>query len=171
PPGGGRARPAPATDGAGVDRARAPGADLRDALVAHARHPEPHPLRRAARDRRLHGPAWRQTRRPPPGRDVRSQAVPRAGRRRRVRATGACRLALLASEPAQEVRLHLWPVVVDHRVPGGVAALAAPDEHVLAEDALELCGERCKSGPRALVARVGLELDAEEPLALESVLH
>ena len=40
-------------------------------------------------------------------------------------------------QPSLEARLHLRPVVVDHRVPRRVAPLAAADEHVLAEDALE----------------------------------
>ena len=37
-----------------------------------------------------------------------------------------------------ERRLHLRPVVVDHRVPGGIAPLTLADDHVLAVDALEL---------------------------------
>src|SRR5579875_1152312 len=72
-------------------------------------------------------------------------------------------------EPPLEARLHLRPVVVDHRVPRRVAPLAAADEHVLAEDPLEPRRERGEGGPRPLVRRVGLELDPEVALLLERV--
>ena len=62
--------------------------------------------------------------------------------------------SLHVSEPRLvEVRLHGGPVVVDDRVPGGVAQASAvvPGEHVLAEDALELRGQRGQRAAGALV--------------------
>src|SRR5205823_883225 len=53
--------------------------------------------------------------------------------------------------------------------PGGVAALAATHEHVLAVDALEPSRECGQRAPRALVPRFGLELDAAAPERLEGV--
>ena len=72
-----------------------------------------------------------------------------------------------------EVRLHGRPVVVDDRVPGGVAEARAvvPDEHVLAEDAFELRGQRGQRAAGALVLRIGLELDAHAAEPLERVLE
>src|SRR5436190_514112 len=74
-------------------------------------------------------------------------------------------------EARQQARLHRGPLVVDHGVPGRVAALAAADEHVLAEDTLELSRQRRECRPRPVVARIRLELDPEVALVLERVLH
>src|SRR5436189_3693209 len=77
----------------------------------------------------------------------------------------------LGLKATPEARLHYRPVVVDHGVPRRVAALAAADEHVLAEDALELRRQGGEGGARAIVAGVGLELHPQESLVLERVLH
>src|SRR5262249_49352310 len=74
-------------------------------------------------------------------------------------------------EPAFEALLHRGPVVVDHGVPRGVAPFAAADEHVLAEDALELRRERRERRPRPLIRGIRLELDPEVALVLEGAPH
>src|SRR6478736_6598944 len=77
--------------------------------------------------------------------------------------------SLRHAQPLLEPRLHLRPVVVDHRVPGRVTPLAAAHELVLTRDALERRAHLLERGTRALVQGVGLELDAEVPLVLERV--
>src|SRR5690349_5091012 len=62
---------------------------------------------------------------------------------------------------ALQVRLHLRPVLVRDRVVRRVADALDVGEHVLAEDALKARADSRERGPRALVARVGLELDAD----------
>ena len=76
-------------------------------------------------------------------------------------------------EPPLEVRLHGRPVVVDDRVPGGVAQplLLVTREHVLPGDALELRGQCGQRAPRAVVQGVRLELHADAAEALERVLQ
>src|SRR3954451_20457273 len=81
----------------------------------------------------------------------------------------ALRSLAFGLQTAFERRFHPGPVVVDHRVPGRVPALTAADDHVLAVDALELGRQRRQRPPRALVLRVGLELDAATPELLEGV--
>ena len=75
-------------------------------------------------------------------------------------APSSTRGSALRADAARRFVLDGRPVVVRDRVLGGVPELAAADEHVLAEDPLEARGERRESRPRALVQRVGLELDA-----------
>src|SRR6476469_5880778 len=77
--------------------------------------------------------------------------------------------SLRHAQPVFEPRLHLRPVVVDHRVPGRVTPLAAAHELVLTRDALERRAHLLERGTRALVQGVRLELDAEVPLVLERV--
>ena len=72
-------------------------------------------------------------------------------------------------EPPLQRGLHRGPVVVDHRVPGGVAPLAAADDHVPAVDALELRRDRGQSSAGTFVLRVGLELDPPRAERLEGV--
>ena len=80
---------------------------------------------------------------------------------------------VIAQRPRRRSRFArtVGPLVVEHAVPGRVAALAAADEHVLAVDALELRRQRRHRAARALVARVGLQLDAEAAESLEGVLE
>src|SRR4029077_17210639 len=77
--------------------------------------------------------------------------------------------SLRHAQPLLEPRLHLRPVVVDHRVPGRVTPLAAAHELVLTRDALERRAHLLERGTRALVQGVGLELDAEVPVVLGRV--
>src|SRR5918999_536578 len=59
----------------------------------------------------------------------------------------------LALEASLEVAPHRRPLVVEDAVPGRVAALAAPDEHVLPVHALEAGRERLQRPAGALVQR------------------
>src|SRR5438477_3663812 len=79
------------------------------------------------------------------------------------------RMLATRREAPFEVRLHLGPLVVDDRVVGRVAHVAVLDQHVLAEDPLELRGKSGERRPGALVARVRLELDAHAAEPLEGV--
>src|SRR4051812_1901958 len=72
-------------------------------------------------------------------------------------------------QPLLEPRPHRRPLVVDDRVVRAVARRAAGQDHVLAEDALELGAQRDQGAARALVARVGLELHAAGAERLEGV--
>src|SRR5881394_352830 len=70
-----------------------------------------------------------------------------------------------------ERSLELRPLVVDHRVIGGVSGSAALDDHVLSKDPLEACAEGFQGSPGAIVARVGLELDTPASHPLECMAH
>src|SRR2546421_11500828 len=72
-------------------------------------------------------------------------------------------------QPLLERRSHLGPLVVDHRVVGGVPRRAMLENHVLAQDSLERGAQRLQSPSRALVTRVGLELDPSTANPLKRV--
>src|SRR5688500_16240316 len=76
------------------------------------------------------------------------------------------RSALLVETPLEQ-RSHDGPIVVGDAVVGGVAPLAPAHEHVAPENSLEAGGDGLERGPRSLVARVRLELDADAAEALE----
>src|SRR5207253_10841296 len=75
---------------------------------------------------------------------------------RATRLLGRAALGVKA-EPLLETRAHGRPVVVDHRVPRGVAPPAAADEPVLAVDTFELGREGGERGTGPFVQRVRLE--------------
>jgi len=68
-----------------------------------------------------------------------------------------------------EVCLDRRPLVVGDAVPGAVAVLSAPHQHVSAVNALEGRSEREQCSSRALVLRVRLELDTPAPPRHERV--
>ena len=92
--------------------------------------------------------------------------VPRGYRARRSIAPAA---RISPGRRAVSPTLDRRPLVVRDRVPGAVAVLAAAHEHVLAVDALERRAHRLHRAARALVARVGLELDTAASPGLEGV--
>src|SRR5208337_1387311 len=64
-------------------------------------------------------------------------------------------IEVVAPEPALEGRLASRPFAVEHREPGGVA-VAALDDHVLAENTLEGEAQALRRAPRRRVERVAL---------------
>src|SRR5436853_7893914 len=80
----------------------------------------------------------------------------------------ACRVEIFRHKPALEGRLARRPFGIEHRVPGRVA-VAALDDHVLAEEALEGEAETQRSAPPGGVERVALPLVAAVAERLERV--
>src|SRR3990170_3278078 len=76
---------------------------------------------------------------------------------------------LLHGKTRLEVRAHGRPVVVCDAVPGAVSVHAFADEYVLSVDSLEGRADRLERSARALVQRVGLELDPAAAPGLEGV--